>query len=515
MTPLVARGDVERFRDLIARRMGLHFEDAKLDSLADVLRERMESLSCSTFASYEQRLVGSSPDEVRTLAGQLTVAETYFFRYWNHFRAFAEVVLPARAAAPGPHKRLNVLSAGCASGEEPYSLAIMVLEHLPTAASLELNIQAVDVNPAVLERAARGRYSSWSLRDTPKDLSARHFRAEGRDFQLSDAVRSMVVFEERNLVDDADAFWREGRFDVVFFRNVMMYFSPEVAAATVNRISRSLSPGGYLFLGHAETLRGVSHDFHLRHTHETFYYQRRDGAPASAPEIARAATSRAAPSERLAAALDLADTSWISAIQHASDRIEHLTRETPSKPPRSLSSPTATTRGRPRADLGPAFELLRQERFAEAMEALPAEVKDATVDLDAQLLRAVLLMNRGLLTDAEGMCGHILNSDELNAGAHYLMALCREHAGDRVAAVEHDTAAAHLDAGFAMPHLHLGLLVRRTGDIERARSELGRALILLTHEEPSRILLFGGGFSREALVALCQSELQAAGGGGA
>jgi chemotaxis protein methyltransferase CheR len=123
-------------------------------------------------------------------------------------------------------------------------------------------------------------------------------------------------------------------------------------------------------------------------------------------------------------------------------------------------------------------------------------------------------MNRGLLADAEGMCGHILSSDELNAGAHYLMALCREHAGDRAAAVEHDRAAAYLDAGFAMPHLHLGLLVRRTGDVERARSELGRALVLLTNEEPSRILLFGGGFSREALVALCRSELQAARGGG-
>jgi chemotaxis protein methyltransferase CheR len=512
MTPLVAREDVERFRDLIARRMGLQFEDTKLDSLADVLRERMEALSCWTFASYEQRLAGSGTDEMRGLAGRLTVAETYFFRYWNHFRAFTEVVLPARAAAPGSHKRLNVLSAGCASGEEPYSLAIMVREHLPSAASLELNIHAVDINPAVLERATRGRYSNWSLRETPKELSARHFRAEGRDFQLSDVVRSMVVFEERNLVEDADAFWREGRFDVVFFRNVMMYFNPEVVAATVSRISRALSPGGYLFLGHAETLRGVSSDFHLRHTHETFYYQRREGAPVRLPEIARATAPRAAPSDKLAAALDLADTSWISAIQQASDRIEHLTREPPSKPPRGRSSSTASNNGRPRADLGPAFELLRQERFAEAMDALPAGVEDSTVDLDAQLLRAVLLMNRGLLAEAESMCDHILGSDELNAGAHYLMALCREHAGDRDAAVEHDRAAAYLDTGFAMPHLHLGLLVRRAGDVERARSELGRAILLLTHEEPSRILLFGGGFSREALVALCRSELQAAGG---
>jgi len=88
----------------------------------------------------------------------------------------------------------------------------------------------------------------------------------------------MASFDERNLVDDDPIFWRPDSFDVVFCRNVMMYFSPEVMSAVVARISRALAPGGFLFLGHAETLRGVSHDFHLRHTHEAFYYQRRDVA---------------------------------------------------------------------------------------------------------------------------------------------------------------------------------------------------------------------------------------------
>jgi chemotaxis protein methyltransferase CheR len=145
------------------------------------------------------------------------------------------------------------------------------------------------------------------------------------------------------------------------------------------------------------------------------------------------------------------------------------------------------------------------------MDMLPTLPDDSHVDLDAHLLRAVLLMNRGLLSDAERICDQILSADDLNAGAHYLMALCREHAGDRTAATEHDKTAAYVDPSFAMPHLHMGLMGRRGGDIDLARSELGRALFLLAKEDTARILLFGGGFSRDALVDLCRSELRVAG----
>jgi chemotaxis protein methyltransferase CheR len=143
------------------------------------------------------------------------------------------------------------------------------------------------------------------------------------------------------------------------------------------------------------------------------------------------------------------------------------------------------------------------------LQALPA---DSRKDNDAQLLRAVLLTNRGELIEAEAVCRQILSADDLHAGAHYLMALCREHAGDRRAALEHDQAAAYLDVGFAMPHLHLGLLARRSGEHEPARTELERALALLVREDASRILLYGGGFSREALIELCRAELRTCGG---
>jgi chemotaxis protein methyltransferase CheR len=128
------------------------------------------------------------------------------------------------------------------------------------------------------------------------------------------------------------------------------------------------------------------------------------------------------------------------------------------------------------------------------------------------LLHAVLLTHSGRLNEAEIVCGELLRNDDLDAGAHYLLALCRESASDARGAEEHDRLAAHLDPAFAMPRLHLGLLARRRGDLAAARRELAQALELLQREDAARVLLFGGGFRREALVTLCRAELGASGG---
>ena len=205
---------------------------------------------------------------------------------------------------------------------------------------------------------------------------------------------------------------------------------------------------------------------------------------------------------------------WFSAIRRASERIANLTQERNGMTVITAGSTVPSGSNlRPMAwDRTVAIELLRREKFSEAMEllrALPAESKS---DPDTQLLIAVLLTNGGDHTDAEKVCLHVLDLDELNAGAHYLLALCREHAGDQAGAVQHDQTATYLDSAFAMPHLHLGLVAKRSADVETARRELGRALPLLDREDASRILFFGGGFTREALVEFCRAELRACGG---
>ena len=166
----------------------------------------------------------------------------------------------------------------------------------------------------------------------------------------------------------------------------------------------------------------------------------------------------------------------------------------------------------PAWDPAPALDLLRHERFAEALSHVQARPPDPVGDPDVLLLEAMLLTHNGQLADAEITCRKLLAIDELNAGAHYVLALCREHSGDGAAAAEHDRVAAYLDPGFAMPRLHLGLMARRGGDREVARRELTQALFLLEREDAARLLLFGGGFNRDALVALCDLALRDCGG---
>jgi len=516
MTATLDRVAVEQFRSLVAQRLGLNFDDNKQDFLEDVLRQRMDSTGCPLYWLYQQ-LIFSSEKELRAVAEQLTVCETYFFRYADHFRVFTEVVVPDRIRERNGRRELRILSAGCASGEEAYSLAILIREKLPELASWNIIIRGIDVNPSAVAKAVRAKYTTWSLRDTPPNFRTTYFHNEGRDVVLDAAVQSMVTFEERNLVDEDPLFWQRDAFDVVFCRNVTMYFTLEAARSVIERISQSLTSGGFLFMGHAETLRGISQDFHLRHTHETFYYQLRDAQePRGNPAFIQASPVDA-PARSQIPPLSGPSDSWFDIIRRASERITALTngkssqsareqKDTSAQPTKPEVWPVATW------DQTLAIELLRSEKFGEAIELVNALPPGLKADPDVQLLLAVLLTNRGDLAEAEGVCLSILKLDDLNAGAHYLMALCREHTGDRNAAVEHDQAAVYLDSSFAMPHLHLGLVAKRSADVETALRELGQALTLLVREDASRILLFGGGFTREALSEFCRAQLRACGG---
>jgi chemotaxis protein methyltransferase CheR len=505
MTVSIETDRVERFRAVIARRLGLQFDDAKLGWLGDVLHRRAAAARRSDDIHLAQ-LEGEGADaEFAALAEELTVPETYFFRNADQFRALQEQVLPDRLRASAARRSLSILSAGCASGEEAYSIAMALHQRVPGTAA-ELSIHAIDLNPAMIEKARRARYTQWSLRETPAAMQARWFRPEGHGFVLDDAVRAAVTFELRNLHLDDAAFWRPGRFDVVFCRNVLMYFTPSNARAAIARITRSLAPGGVLFLGHAETLRGLSQDFHLRHTHGTFYYQRKDSlGPEGVADTP--ATAHAAYAAEPGAAGEIADQGdgWIEAIGQAAERIRLLT-----EPP----VPTGEHRAAPAVPgrLERALELLRQERFADALPLVQALPADSARDPDVLLLHAVLLVHRGQLQQAEAVCHRLLSIDGLNAGAHYVLALCREAAGHPAAAAECDQVAVYLDPTFAMPRLHLGLLARRAGEHQAARRELEQAVALLRREDAARLLLFGGGFDRSGLLALCHAELRALGG---
>ncbi|MBB5190743.1 chemotaxis protein methyltransferase CheR [Silvimonas terrae] len=478
--------DIARFRAALTEHAGWFFDDAAASRLAHVLAQQTLVHHCD-YGTYLERVSSGERAELAALAQLLTITETSFLRNIDQLVAFIQVALPAYLNKGGGEAPIRVLSFGCASGEEPYSLAMMLQEHLPEAMQ-RVQITAADLNPAMLAKARHARYSAWSLRDTPQAMRDRWFTPEGNLFALDETIVAAVRFEQRNLVENDPHFWQAGRFDIVFCRNVLMYFTPAQARAAVGRIAAAMTPGGYLFLGHAETLRGLSEDFEVFHTNDAFYYRRQ-----TPPAAARPPQHIANPTP---------ESSWVAAIEQASARIHALSclpAPAAAQPVPAVTAPTSP-------NLAPVLDFLDRERFEPALTYLQALPPEYERNPDVRLLKAVLYSHSGALAQAEATCFSLLQDDELNAGAHYVLALCRESQGDLTGALEQDQLAAWLDPGFAMPRVHMGLIARRRGDHQGAAQEMKHAIRLLQQEDPARLLLFGGGFKREALMALCKQE---------
>jgi chemotaxis protein methyltransferase CheR len=483
--------ETRRFRSAIGVRFGLRFEDAKSGFLGEVLRRRLKERGEDSHAYLSGLECDLPDDEMVALAGELTVGETYFFRNIEQFRALGEIVIPDRLKTAGAARPLRFLSAGCSSGEEAYSIAIVARQAIPA-----VSIRAIDINAAALERAGRARYSAWALRETPDDVRDRWFVADKGEIVLAETIRTMVAFERANLVADDARIWPSDHYDAIFCRNVLMYFEPQKMRAVIERIAASLAPGGYLFLGHAETLRGVSDAFDLCKSDGTFYYRRKDGGG-----VPRDATPCIASSASFPALIP--QTAWFDEIRQASERVAALL---PAPCPEMAVEDSADA-----AERGRVLDLVRQERFAEALDLVRRN--PAGRSADALLLEAALLAHSNLWTGAAEIATRLLAVDDRNAGAHYLLALCGEHARQPDRAIAHHRMAIRFDPSFAMPRLHLGLLLRRAGELRAAEGELSQALRLLSTEDASRLLLFGGGFGREALTSVCEAALAASGRG--
>ena len=244
--------------EFVAARLALHFPAPLWDDLergvrsasgnrASRTRNRTSS-GCSSAATSE---------DMEVLAGHLTVGETYFWREPQVFDALEERILPELIRSRGSgEKRLRIWSAGCSTGEEPYSIAMALRRTLPAIDDWNIAILATDLNPRMLRRAAAGRYSEWSFRNAPpwlKDLFFRPIGAEGRR-EIIPEVRKMVSFAHLNLAEDGFPSAGNGTnaIDIIFCRNVLMYLSPESANRIVRKLHCALVDGGWLMTGAGE-----------------------------------------------------------------------------------------------------------------------------------------------------------------------------------------------------------------------------------------------------------------------
>jgi chemotaxis protein methyltransferase CheR len=243
--------DFRLLRDIIRERFGIFYDDQKQFLLLSRLQTRLVKRSFSSYAEYVKflRFGAEREAEFRDLASVLSNNETYFFRERSQLKALCgNVLTELQAVSP----RLRVWSAACSSGEEPYSLAMSLLE---TGRISEANIaiRATDISPRVLEMCERGFYRALSFRATEPALVQKYFTVSGDGFVVAERVKRLVQFSSLNLMDERKIAGH-GPFDAIFCRNVLIYFDKPTQKRVVESFARALRPGGYLFLGHAESL---------------------------------------------------------------------------------------------------------------------------------------------------------------------------------------------------------------------------------------------------------------------
>ncbi len=456
-----------RFQDLIEAQCGLHLDETHRASLLASLQIRMKQLELERVDDYYDHL-GKRPaeDELAKLINLLTVTETCFFRDGSQFRLLRLHILPALLAEldAGRKAGLRIWSAGCSTGAEPYSIALTLSEMGLYGAYPPgtFDIVGTDVNTEALDAARRGIYSARALRNVDADQRRRYFQAAGPDFRLNDDIRRRVRFEYGNLTRLAEA--QSPRYDLVFCKNVAIYFRPERVSRLVQDLYGAVNDGGYLLLGHSESLWEPARGFRLVEHDGVFCYRNRRLSRTRIP-VARAAA--------------------------------------PVPPPRS--SPLADVAGGLYERCLAAF---RAEAWAGAEESLHELIASSPHYVPAYLLLGGVYAHRGRYQEADEQARHALRLNPLEARAHLLQGMIAAWSGRTTEAGESLRRALYLNDSLALARLWLGNLYGAEGDAGRACVEYQNVVRDWERHTLDFTEEFAADLSAKQVVEYCRQSLQ-------
>lgn len=262
--------DLVRVRDLVYQVAGIYHPDNKLRLLQDRCGRRMKELKVQSMREYFECLTirPVRQAELIALLNEITIGETCFFRNQPQLEALRRIVLPTilQAKSKLPLRRLRIWSAGCSTGEEPYTLRMLQLEEEATGQLKDWSVEilATDLNERSLAHARAAVYGQYSTRNLPPAYRQRYFIPRGDELQVNAVGRANISFSRLNLSDDARMTFMKS-MDVIFCCNVLIYFDLASKRRVIQHFYNNLLPHGYLFLGHSESLYGVSEDFRLIH----------------------------------------------------------------------------------------------------------------------------------------------------------------------------------------------------------------------------------------------------------
>lgn len=486
----ISESALSRLRDFLGGEIGLQFTKERSRELERGIRATATDFGYTNVEPFIDWLVSAplSVRQIESLAAHLTVGETYFFRDRGSFQALEEKILPDLiAAGRSAGKCLRIWSAGCSTGEEPYSVAILLRRILPDWREWNISILATDINPGSLKKGIAGVYGSWSFRDNPQWAVGSAFRTrEDGLFEISADLRKMVTFSFFNLVEDGCPSLLVGNnaIDIILCRNVLMYFTPEQAKKVIGKFYRSLVMGGWLLVSPFEMQHMGSSDFFAVPLSGAVHYRKeRRNAPRKG-------------GERSSAPFPLP-------LQRATTRFRKGTAVSVGAKPPAVPLPLPSP-ANPRPD---ALSLYRQGRYEEAETMIRSSLEPGGNRGEEFALLARILANRGRLAEALEWSGKAIDSDRCNPGFHFLSATVLQEIGRMEESEAHLRKALYLDPMFALAHFAMGNLALKRERGRESRKHFSNALSLLQEVERDSVLPESEGITAGRMAEIIQSIL--------
>ncbi len=485
-----------RFRDLLLARAGLHYPERKR---ADLLHGLGLVLNAGGYPNLDALYAAAVSNEQAwdLVLAHLTIGETYFFRNGPQFDALRQHILPDILHRRSATRGLRVWSAGCATGEEPYSLAMTIGELVGGDPLWHVSILATDINPRFLERAREALYGDWSFRETPEEIRQRFWTKEQNRWRLRPEIRRLVTFARLNLAEPCYPSVATGTMaiDLLVCRNVTIYFDAATTRQVVERFFSALAPGGWLIVGHSEPQASVYQQFEVHNFPNTVVYRKPLDAPMFPADSWRGA--------------GLEPHSQPSGLQSWS---------VPAPADPWAATPKLLASSRPLdARPAPIRAVLSNQQVSE-MPDRPREPDDATKLRPASAAEIAALIKLGRQSadradwpTAESYCEQALAYDSLSIEAHYLLGQIYEHQGKLDPALAAYRRTVYLDAGFVPGLIGMGNIWRQIGR-PREASRYYELAVRQLEQLPTMALVPGAeGATAGDLVALVNQQLRAIG----
>ena len=484
--------EVTLFKDLVRERCGLSFDEVRMATLADSLQARMAERGIESSVQYLDCLINDQ-DEFHTLVNLLTVNETYFFREPAHLELLAKRIVPRLLAGKRPGERIRIMSAGCSTGEEPYSLVIALMEHYGVALQHFLAVIGADIDSDAIAKAKKGVYKNHSFRGFPDSLKSKYFEpVEGNRFRIRKCIRERVEFRTLNLL--SDAYPEEVRgMDVVFYRNVSIYFEPETQKNIFRKLADLLNENGCLFVSSTETLSHTIGVLPLVEIEGVFLYRKSTGDPLEGTRRSRRSRELEPP-----------------------EREQPLQPLSSPRPPSAVpkeSVPRGTKGAGGRGDVSILFEqalsLAHEKRYGEALRHVEILIAQEPSLLKAYLLKAGILINLKRLDEAESACLQGRERDRWCLEAFLLRGVIAKLRNDEEDALKRFKEALYIQSSCWLAHFCLAEIHRSRGETDRACREYEIVVKLLERgnlNDPG-FTFFPLSFSVEQIAHLCRHHL--------